>query len=260
MAELLVGSWNINSIRMRIERVTAWLAERKPAVACFQETKTEDTSFPFSEIEAAGYRAIALGQKSYNGVALVSLDQPAPLARGLDRDLEGGDARLLAARVKDVAVYSLYVPNGGDGEGEKYDYKRRWLESLFEHVTTTHQPDDPVLLCGDFNIAADERDVHDVDQWEGSALYNDEMRGMLQRLLAWGFVDTFRLHCADDAIYSWWDYRQLAFPKNMGLRIDYVLATRPLAERCRAASIDRPYRKGKKPSDHAPVLASFDWP
>lgn len=193
-------------------------------------------------------------------MALLATEELSAETRGLDAEIENGEARLLSTRVRDVTVYSLYVPNGGDGVGERYAYKLRWLARLFEHLQEQHRPDDAVLLCGDFNIAADERDVHDSSTWEGTALYNDEVRQWFQRLLDWGFVDTFRLHCDEAAKFSWWDYRQLAFPKNLGLRIDYILATAPLAARCRSAEIDRPYRKGKKPSDHAPVLARFDWP
>lgn len=257
MAPLSVASWNINSVRAREERLLNWLADNPVDVLCLQETKTTDDQFPIRGVAELGYHASVSGQKSYNGVAILSKTALDGAQRGISPAIDDGQARLIGGSVDGVHVYSAYIPNGGGGD-EKYGYKINWLEGLLSHLTAHHTPDEALLICGDFNIARDDRDVYDTAFWESTPLYNEEMRQLFQRLLDWGLVDTFRLHCDAPEKYSWWDYRQLAFPLNKGLRIDYILATQALAECCVDARIDRNGRKGKKPSDHAPVVAVFE--
>jgi exodeoxyribonuclease-3 len=254
-----VATWNVNSIRVRLERVLAWLAAKQPDVLCLQETKVEDKDFPYMAFEMAGYQAAHFGQKTYNGVAILSKEPLQDVHNGLDGDDEDFQCRLIAATVHGCRILSAYFPNGESLESPKYQYKLRWLARLQQHLVTRCDPAAPLVLCGDFNIAPEPRDVHAPELWEQSTLYHTDVRAAFLRLQEFGFVDTYRLHVQDPGKFSWWDYRMLAFPKNQGLRIDHVLATRPLADKCVAAEIDRNERKGKQPSDHAPVLATFDF-
>jgi exodeoxyribonuclease-3 len=252
-----VASWNVNSVRARLERLLRWLAAHQPDVLCLQELKVLEVGFPFDALRAAGYHAAVFGQKTYNGVAILSRQEPHDVERGLGDDVEDPQARLIAARVGGLRVVCAYVPNGGEVGGERWPYKLEWLKRLRAFLERTSRPGEPVVVCGDFNVAPEARDVCDPANWEPTVLFHPEARAALARVTGWGLADTFRLHHPEAGIYSWWDYRMLAFPKNRGLRIDLILANQPLAERCRAASIDRQERKGKQPSDHAPVLAEF---
>jgi exodeoxyribonuclease-3 len=253
-----IATWNVNSINARKERLLAWLAQHTPDVLCLQETKVEDAAFPHEDIERAGYRAVAHGQKTYNGVAILSRVPLEQVRIGLDDGVDDPQARLIAARAESVEVLCAYVPNGGEPGSDKFAYKLAWLERLAAHLQRRYDRAAPLVLCGDLNIAPDERDVARPEEWNDSVLCAPEARAGLAKLLAWGLTDCFRQHHPEPGLYSWWDYRQLGFPKNNGLRIDHILATKPLAERCRSASIDREQRKGKLPSDHAPVIAEFD--
>ena len=255
---MLVASWNVNSIRARQDAVLAWVDAHRPDVLCMQETKVQDDKFPVDAFESRGYRVATHGQKSYNGVAIVARHALHGVELGFDDGEDELGARLLAATVNDVRVFSCYVPNGQVVGSPAAEQKIRWLARLRDGLERRHRPTDLLVLCGDFNVATDDRDVHDPDFWKMQVLYHSSMREALQHLKGFGLVDTFRLYHEDGGKYSWWDYRLLAFPRNHGLRIDYVLASRGLADRCTAASIDREARKGKLPSDHAPVLATFD--
>jgi exodeoxyribonuclease-3 len=198
------------------------------------------------------------GQKTYNGVAIAAREPPTDVARGLD---DGGDdtqARLIAATVGGVRVLSAYVPNGQAVGTDKFDYKLEWLARLGRHLAARYRPSDPLILAGDFNVAPADLDVHDPAVWLGQIMCSDLERAALAEVCHFGLADTFRRLHPDQAAFSWWDYRQLAFARNRGLRIDHVLATPPLVERLRAASIDREARKGKQPSDHAPVVVEID--
>ncbi len=252
-----IATWNVNSIRARLERVLAWLEQHAPDVLCVQETKVVDDAFPLAEIEASGYRAVIHGQKTYNGVAILSRLPVAGEVRGFDDGEPDEQARLVAATVAGVRVISAYVPNGKEVGHEKYAYKLAWLERLHGYLERTCDPESPVVLCGDFNVAPDERDIWDPAAWEGKILCSDAERAALQRVIDWGLTDAFRLHHQEGGLYSWWDYRQLAFPKGRGLRIDFAFISRPLVERCTEAIIDRDARKGKQPSDHAPVVITL---
>lgn len=253
-----IAAWNVNSVRAREERLLRWLEARRPDVLCLQELKAEEPKFPLEKVEALGYRAAVYGQQTYNGVAILAREAPADVVRGFaDGEAEDPQSRLLAATVGGVRVISAYFPNGSEVGSEKYAYKLAWMKRLRAYLGRL-DPKRPLALCGDFNVAPEARDVAEPAAWEGSVLFNEEVRGALAELAAWGLADAFRLHHEEGGHYSWWDYQRLSFPRNDGLRIDHVYVTAPLAARCTGASIDRDERKGPKPSDHAPVTAEFE--
>lgn len=252
-----IASWNVNSIRMRRERVLAFLERENVDVLCLQELKVTDKDFPATDFEAAGYRCVVHGQKTYNGVAILSRLEPQDVVTGLGDGVEDEQARLTAATIGGVRVFSVYVPNGQEVGSEKWDYKREWLGRFRKHLDARHDPSQLVAVCGDFNVAPEARDVYDPGMWAETVLFHPLARESLAGLTSWGLVDTFRLHDQSGGKYSWWDYRMLAFPKNLGVRIDFVFASRSLAELCSGAWIVRDERKGPQPSDHAPVMAEF---
>jgi exodeoxyribonuclease III len=263
MSTLRIATWNVNSIRTRIDRLTAWLTAKSPDVLCLQETKVVDEAFPAAPIEALGYRIAHYGQKTYNGVAILSKLEIDDVVRGFGDGEDEGHSRLISATVGGVRVVSAYFPNGATLDSDKYQFKRSWIRRLESTLARRHSKDEPIALCGDFNIAPDERDVKNPDVWRGSVLFADEIREDLKRLRDFGFVDTFRLHAQEGGHFSWWDYQQLAFPRDDGLRIDHIDVTPSLAQRCVGCVIDRDQRRpkggpeGTKPSDHAPVVAEF---
>ncbi|MBI3894257.1 MAG: exodeoxyribonuclease III [Candidatus Wallbacteria bacterium] len=252
-----VASWNVNSVRTRLERLLAFLDRHQPDVVCLQELKVETGKFPYEPLRAAGYHAVVNGQKTYNGVALLSRGEPQDRLLGLDDGVEDPQARLVAATFGGVRVISAYVPNGSEVGSEKWEYKLAWYGRLRRYLDSRLDAGQPVALCGDFNVAPEERDVHDPALWAPTVLFCPEARGCLATVADWGLADTFRLHDQEGGKFSWWDYRMGAFHRNWGVRIDFILASRPLAERCSGAWIDRDERKGTQPSDHAPVLATF---
>jgi len=252
-----LATWNVNSIRKRLDRLVPWLAENQPDVLCVQETKVEDALFPRVEIEAAGYHALCHGQKTYNGVALLTRQPVVDVSRGFADGGDDAQARFLVATIGKVRVGTVYVPNGQTVESEKFAYKLAWLARLRAWLTTSADPALPMALCGDINIAPDDRDVYDPEGWKDQVLCHPKERAALADICRWGLVDVFRRQHAEGGLYSWWDYRQLSFPKNLGLRIDLILCTPSLAERCISVTIDRSARKGVAPSDHAPVVAEF---
>lgn len=252
-----VASWNINSLRRRLERLLAWLADKQPDVVCLQETKCSDDQFPEMALRNAGYRAVFHGQKSYNGVALLARDDFAEPEIALANDVDDAQARVIAATVCDVRVISIYAPNGQAVGSEAFGYKMQWFDRLRAHLVRTRERFENVLVCGDFNVAPEDRDTHDADLWRGAIMCSDQERAVYDSLLQLGFRDTLRLHHAERGIFSWWDYRMLAFPKNRGLRIDEILASEKMAARSTNAGVDREMRKGTEPSDHAPIWAEF---
>ncbi len=254
---MTVATWNVNSIKARLPRLLAWLDRTRPDVVCLQELKGTDDAFPYDDVRAAGYHAVVHGQKTYNGVAILSHQDPTDPLPGLDDGVPDPQARVVAATVAGVRVVSAYVPNGGDMGTSSYAYKLEWLRRFMAYLARVGVPEAPLVVCGDFNIVPSDLDCHDSAAWEGTVLYNPELRAVHRDLLALGLVDTFRLHHPQERAYSWWDYRNFSFPRNAGLRIDFVLCTPPLARRCTAAGIDRDERKGDRPSDHAPVWATF---
>jgi exodeoxyribonuclease III len=253
-----VASWNVNSVAARRERLLAWLTRQQPDVLCLQELKALEDAFPHDDVRALGYHAAIHGQRTYNGVAILAKEPLEDVRRNLDDGEEESDARLISAQVGALRVICCYVPNGQALDSPKFPYKLRWLERLEAYLRRHHRPDEALVVCGDFNVAPEDRDCYDPEGLRDDVLFHAEVRSRFQALLAFGLVDTYRQHVQDAGKYSWWDYRQLSFPKGRGLRIDFVLATRALSERCREVAIDRDERKGKQPSDHAPVSATFE--
>lgn len=253
-----IATWNCNSIRARRERLLDWLQRASPDVLCLQELKCVDGEFPAEALAQAGYHSVCFGQKTYNGVAILSKVEPKDVLRGFADEVEDGQSRLIAATVGPVRVVSVYAPNGQSVDSPAYVFKLEWYRRLRRYLDRRHRKDELLVLCGDFNVAPEPIDVHDPALWEGQVLYSQAERDALRELSAFGLVDLFRKHHpAAENRFSWWDYRQLAFPKNRGLRIDHLLATAALAERCTAVEIDREARKGSQPSDHAPVWAEL---
>lgn len=252
-------TWNVNSVRARQDRLLALLARHAPDVICLQELKVEASLFPWLEIRSAGYHAVVHGQKSYNGVAILSRQEPADVRVGLDDGVDDPQARLISARIEGIRVFSAYVPNGAEPESPKFDYKKSWMARLAAKLRAEHSAAEPIALCGDFNVAPTDLDVRNVDRWAGTVICHPAARGALEEIRAFGLEDSLRrLNPTEGNLYSYWDYQQLAFPKNDGIRIDHIDVTAPLAARLRDVRIDRDERKGKQPSDHAPVIATFD--
>src|SRR5260370_26357625 len=229
---LKIAAWNVTSIRARLDRVLAWLAAQSPDVLCMQELKTEEKTFPLDAFRAAGYEVALACQRTYNGGAVASRLPMAEIARGLDDGVDDTQARLIAATVGGVRLLSCYAPNGQQVGSDKYAYKLRWFDRLRAHLDAHLDPQAPLIVCGDFNVAPEERDVYDPAGWANEPLFHIDARQALERMSAWGLVDTFRMHHAEPGFYSWWDYRMLGFPKNRGLRIDHIFATQPQAARC----------------------------
>ncbi len=253
---LTIATWNVNSIRARAERVSAWLAASGPDVLCLQELKVEDKAFPRELFAAAGYEVALIGQKTYNGVAIASRAPLTEVVIGLGDGVEDPQARFIAAMVAGVRVISVYVPNGGMGP-EHFAYKLAWLGRLRGWLERMADPARPLALCGDFNVAPEDRDVHDPAAWAGQVLCTPEERAALAGVTGWGLADVYRQFHPEGGKYSWWDYRGLSLFKDQGLRIDHVWATASLAATATGCEIDRAARKGQNASDHAPVIATF---
>ena len=253
-----IATWNVNSIRARHERVVEWVTSRAPDVLCMQEIKVPDEGFPGIELIGAGYQLAIYGQKSYNGVAIASKLPMTDVVRGMDDGDPDDQARLLAATIAGVRVVTAYFPNGGEVNSDKYVYKLRWMERLARWLERVARPDQPLVLLGDFNVAPEDRDVWDPAAWEGQTLFTAAEKERLAAIASWGLFDAFRKHHDEAGLYSYWDYRMLAFVKKQGLRIDHVYVTRSLYDRCTRCDIDREARKGKNASDHAPVVATFE--
>ena len=251
-----IASWNVNSLKVRLPHLLDWLAEQQPDVLCLQETKLEDDNFPRGEIAATGYQVAFSGQKTYNGVALLTRQPLKDVVCGNPR-FPDEQKRLIAGTAGDVRIICAYVPNGQAVGSDKYDYKLRWLDALTGWLADELAAHPKLALCGDYNIAPDDRDVHDPKAWAGQILCSEPERSAFQRLLGLGLEDSFRLFTQPAKTFSWWDYRMLGFQKNLGLRIDHVLLSSALARRCTAAGIDRAPRKRERPSDHAPVWTSI---
>ena len=256
MTRARIAAWNVNSLKVRLPQLLEWLAEKSPDVVCLQETKLEDHNFPRQEIEAAGYQVAFSGQKTYNGVALLSRSAPEDVVCG-NPHFADPQKRLIAATVDGIRVVCAYIPNGQAVGSDKYAYKLEWLKALETWLGEQLASHPHVVLAGDFNIAPDDRDVHNPAAWEGQILCSLPEREAFGRLLTLGMKDSFRLFEQPEKSFSWWDYRMLGFQKNQGLRIDHILLSEALAVRCIAAGIDREMRKRERPSDHAPVTADL---
>jgi exodeoxyribonuclease-3 len=252
-----IATWNVNSVRSRLERLLRWLDRHRPEVVCLQELKVTTDLFPYAPLRDAGYTASVFGQKTYNGVAILSRTPPDDVHHSLDGEDGDSQARFISARIGGLRIMSVYVPNGGIVDSEKWRYKLAWLARLRTHLERHGDPTEPLVLCGDFNVAPDDRDVANPDAWRNTVLCHEEGRLALSHVTEWGLVDLLRRAYPEGGIYSWWDYRLLAFPKNDGLRIDHIFATEPVVRRLASAAIDRDERKGKQPSDHAPVFVEL---
>ncbi len=253
---LKVASWNVNSLNVRLPHVLAWCDVAQPDILALQETKLTDDRFPVEALLEAGYHSVYSGQKTYNGVAILSRDPAIDPVTDID-GLDDPQRRILAATIGDVRIIDLYVVNGSEVGSEKYAYKLHWLEQVNRWIAGEMQKHEKVIVLGDFNIAPEDRDVHDPEAWHEKILCSTPERQALGQMLSHGLADTFRLFEQEEKTWSWWDYRQAAFRRNMGLRIDLVLASKTMAENCRAAYIDKEPRRQDKPSDHAPVIAEF---
>lgn len=253
-----LASWNVNSLKVRLPQVLQWLDSERPDVLGLQETKLTDENFPVDAIRDAGYQAVYAGQKTYNGVAVLArepMSAPVTDIPGLD-DLQ---RRVMAVTVAGIRFINLYVPNGSEVGSDKYAYKLDWLNRLHDWIRAEMAEYPRLVVVGDFNIAPADADVHDPEEWRGKVLFSEPEHAALQRLVALGLTDTFRLFPQQERLFSWWDYRMNNFRRNRGLRIDLILASPALTPLCTASRVDIEPRRQERPSDHAPVIAEFDF-
>ncbi len=251
-----LATWNVNSLKVRLPHLTDWLVQARPDIVCLQELKLEDAKFPHAELAAAGYAAACLGQKTYNGVAILARAAPADIHMGIP-GFADEQKRVIAATADGTRIVCVYCPNGQAVGSDKYDYKLRWFAALKDYLAQELKRHPRLAVAGDFNVAPEDRDVHAPKAWEGQVHDSEPERAAWRALLALGLKDSFRLFEQPEKIYSWWDYRMMAFRRNAGLRIDQILVSPELAQRCVACSIDKAPRKLERPSDHAPVVAEF---
>ena len=250
-----IASWNINSLRKRQDRLFAWLETTKPDIVCLQETKCPDEQFPTLALQAVGYSSVYHGEKSYNGVAIISKTKPRDVRASLCDEIVDPQARVIAATIGHLRVFSIYAPNGQAVGSPAYEYKLHWYRRLRDCLAK--EKSSGLLVCGDFNVAPKDIDVYDPDLWRGAIMASERERATFEDLCEIGLRDTLRIHHKEGELFSWWDYQMRGFEKNRGLRIDAVLASESLAKKCIASGIDREMRTGKDPSDHAPVWAEF---
>ncbi|TAK87340.1 MAG: exodeoxyribonuclease III [Betaproteobacteria bacterium] len=251
-----LATWNVNSLKVRLAHLIDWLAQAKPDVACLQETKTEDASFPLAEVQAAGYQAVYCGQKAYNGVAILARSAITEVQHGIP-GFADDPKRVIAATVEGIRIVCLYAPNGQSPGSDKYAYKLRWYAALAAWLKNELRARPNLAVLGDLNVAPEDRDVHDPKRWEGQIHVSAPERAAMRSVLALGLADAFRLFEQPEKEFSWWDYRLAAFQRNWGLRIDHILLSPELAKRCIACRIDKSPRRLERPSDHAPVLAEL---
>lgn len=251
-----IATWNINSIKVRLPQVLDWLATHQPDVLCLQETKTEDRAFPFAEIEAAGYQALHFGQKTYNGVAILSRTKMNNVVRGIP-NFDDPQARLIAATLGDMHIICAYFPNGQAVGSEKYEYKLQWLAALTRWLREELSKVPPCILLGDFNIAPEDRDIYDPVAWKDQILCSEPERDAFRTLLNIGLTDAFRLFDQPEKSFTWWDYRMMGYQRNRGIRLDHILLSSSLTHQCTSCTVDKTPRGWERPSDHAPVMAEF---
>lgn len=252
-----IATWNVNSLKVRLPQLLNWLTQEQPDIVALQETKIIDEAFPLVAIQEAGYQAVFHGQKTYNGVAVLSKNElqqiePTPAF------FPDQQARLLAATIDDVRIINVYVPNGASVDSDKYVYKLKWLEALHAYLQQQFLRYEKVVVLGDFNIAPTDADVYDPIAWQGQVLVSERERAALMEIMQLGFVDSFRLHTQEPGHFSWWDYRAASFRRNNGLRIDLILASKTLSEKCHTCAIDKGLRQNERPSDHVPVWIELD--
>jgi len=261
-----IATWNVNSLRVRLPHLLDWLAVHSPDAVCLQETKCDDATFPAEELAGAGYCSIHHGQRTYNGVAILSRSTigaagtpDSGVCRGIPEFVDE-QSRVIAAEVGGVRLVSVYVPNGQSVGSDKYAYKLRWFDALAAWLGSEMARHPRIAVLGDFNVAPEDRDVHDPAAWAGQVLFSEPEKAALRKLVDLGFVDAFRLFEQPERSFSWWDYRMLAFRRKMGLRIDHILLSAPLAPLCTSCTIDIEPRKLERPSDHAPVICELAVP
>lgn len=254
-----VATFNANSVRSRMSLIRQWLAREKPHVLCLQETKVQDHEFPHADFREMGYHVVFRGQKAHAGVALASVAEPADVRFGLDDGGPADEPRLVRATVAGIPIVNTYVPQGRSVDSPEFAYKLEWFARLRDYFARHFSPDEPLLWCGDFNVAPEEHDVHDPARLLTHVDFHPEARAALERARAWGFVDVFRKHHpGEPGQYTFWDYRVVgALDRNVGWRVDHIWATRPLAERSVKSWIDRDARRAEKPSDHTFLVAEF---
>ncbi len=247
-----IATWNVNSLKVRLPHLLDWLAANPIDVVCLQETKTEDKNFPLAEIEAAGYQVAFSGQKTYNGVAILSRDAISDVQCGIP-NLDDEQKRVIAATINGVRIVCVYIPNGQSLDSDKYQYKLKWLAALKLWLKDELAKYPKLALLGDYNIAPEDRDCHDPVAWQGNVLVSEPERDAFKGLVALGLRDSFRLFEQAEKSYSWWDYRMMGFRRNLGMRIDHILISADL--QCGGCIIDKAPRKLERPSDHTPVIA-----
>jgi exodeoxyribonuclease-3 len=254
-----VVSFNVNSIRVRLPIVLKWLTDNQPDVMCLQETKVQDSEFPKETFDKLQYKCALKGEKSYNGVAILSNQSISEVEFGLDGGLKD-EARLIKARINNITIVNTYAPQGQLPDSEKFEYKLMWYKHLLKFFENNFNPTDPVLWLGDLNVAPQPIDVYDPDTLLGHVCFHPEVHKALDKIMKWGFVDVFRMHCSEPGHYTFWDYRlPNSVKRNLGWRLDHIMATEPLAKKCTASYIDKTPRTAERPSDHTPILAEFDW-
>lgn len=249
-----LATWNVNSLKVRLPHLLDWMLATQPDVVCLQETKLTDEAFPHEEIAAAGYHVAFSGQKTYNGVAILSRAPMTDVQAGMP-GFEDEQKRVLAATIDGVRVVCVYIPNGQSPDSDKYAYKLRWLDALIVWLREELSRHPRLALLGDYNIAPEDADVHDPAAWAGNVLVSPPERARFRALLMLGLQDAFRLFAQEAQCFSWWDYRAAAFRRNLGVRIDHILLSAPLAQACTGCHIDKAPRKRERPSDHTPVVA-----
>ena len=251
-----LATWNVNSLKVRLPQVLDFLAVHKPDVLCLQETKLEDDKFPVLDVLSAGYQVVFSGQKTYNGVAILSLQAPQEVTMGI-ADFDDPQKRVIAVLINGVRVVCVYIPNGESVTSEKYGYKLDWLRRLNSCLKMELEKYPRLAILGDYNIAPEDRDVHDPKFWEGKVLFSEREKAAFNELVALGLCDSFRLFEQAEKSYTWWDYRTNGFKRGLGLRIDHILLSAELAKNCKSCSIDRGRRTHDRPSDHAPVIVEI---
>ena len=248
-----IATWNVNSLRVRLPQVLEWLQAQQPDVLAVQEIKMTDEQFPVEQFKECGYQVVWAGQKTYNGVAIISKHAALDVVMDFP-EWQDEQRRIVAATIDGVRIVNFYVPNGESVGSEKYQYKLAWLDAAKKWLAAELEQHNQMIVLGDFNIAPDDRDVHDPAEWQGQVLCSDAERAALREMMSLGFVDSFRLFSQEAGVFSWWDYRAAAFRRNRGLRIDLVLVSSALQDRCRASYVDKQPRTSERPSDHAPGI------
>lgn len=254
---LRIATWNVNSLKVRLPHLLDWIASNQLDVICLQETKLEDKNFPLDAIVSAGYQVVFSGQKAYNGVAILSRLELIDVVMGMP-GWEDMQQRVIAATVANIRIVCVYVPNGQSPDSDKYIYKLNWLRALEKYLVAEQARFPNMVVLGDFNIAPDDADIYDIVAWGDGILVSSAERAAFQRLMAMGFVDSFRMFEQANASFTWWDYRMAAFRRNMGARIDHILLSPALALKCSHCEVDKVPRKLERPSDHAPVIATLN--